>query len=193
MINKFIHTAIILILVSASSASSQKNGAEPDRFSQLVLNQTTPDEAFQFLGKVESDKIDRLDGSQLGKWLNAKYKDKIFRKLKFKNTGMLLSTELSFLENTLVMIELEFRKAVKPENLKDIFGVNFADIGGPSPLPDKPGEYPRPFFSTAFPATYYKVGISPKTFLLATCTTSVPEDPGRVEKTRQISRLLEKK
>jgi hypothetical protein len=190
---KYILISIILIFSFAPSTISQQKGVEPDKFSQLVLNQTTPDEAIQFLGKFESDKIDHLDGSKLGKWLDAKHKDKIFRKLKFPPTGILLSIELSFLENKLVMIELEFRKTVKPENLKDVFGVDFAHIGGPSPLPDKPGEYPRPFFPTGFPATYYEVGISPKAFLLATCTTSIPEDPGRVEKTRQISRTLEKK
>lgn len=190
---KYICFPIVLLLFWSIPTTGQQSGPEPDKFGHLVLDQTSPDEAIQSLGKVESDKLDSLNASQLSKWLDPKHKDKLFRKLRFKNIGALLSIELSFLENKLIMIELEFRKNVKPENLKALFGVDFAHIGGPSPLPDKPGEYPRAFFPTGFPSTYYRVGVSPKTFLLATCTTSVPDDPGRVEKTRQVSRVLEKK
>lgn len=184
---------IAMFLLLPTYASIQQNGANPDGFSQLILNQTSPEDAIRFLGKIESDTTDRLDVSQLGKWLDAKSKEKIFRKLRFKNVGTMLSIVLSFLENKLVMIELELHNELKPENLKALFGSDFAHIGGPSPLPDKPGEYPRPFFPTGYPRTYYRVGISPRTFLLATCTSSVQEDPGRVEKIRQISRVLERK
>ena len=141
--NKHIFFLIVLLLSWSITTTGQQNAPEPDKFGQLVLNQTSPDEAIQYLGKVESDKIDSLNASQLSKWLDQKHKDRLFRKLRFKNIGVMSSVELSFLENKLIMIELEFRKNVKPENLKALFGVDFAHIGGPSPLPDKPGEYPR--------------------------------------------------
>jgi hypothetical protein len=191
------HRLLLLIVllttaVMAQSSGSQ-TGANPDRFGSLILDQTSPDEAIKALGNPESDKLDRLNASKLDKWLDAKHKEKIFRKLTFKKVGAFYSVELSFLDNKLVLIELEFKKNVSPKNLKDLFGVEFAHIGGPSTLPDKPGQYPAPFFATGFPLAYNMVGISDKTFILASCTTSISDDPGRVERTRQISRVLEKK
>ena len=90
-----------------------------------------------------------------------------------------------------MLIELEFAKNVKPEKLRNLFGVEFAIVGGPSDLPDKPGQYPPPFFATYYPDSFTVVGISDQAFIWANCSASTGVPRG-VDRTRQVSRALEK-
>ena len=134
--------------------------------------------------------------TKISKWLDPKHKEKIFRQLSFKNVGDFSLIQLSFLENKLMMIELEFKKTILPERLDGIFGVEFAVIGaqsGPSDLPNQPGKYPVRFIPTYYPFDYNLVGISDKTFIWVDYRTGDVSRPGRVVKTRQISRVLQRK
>lgn len=184
-------TLCYAILATSLLAQSDK-GPRPDGFRGLILNQTTSKEAIDILGQPVADKIDRLDVSKVGKWLDPKHKEKIFRHLTFKKVGDFRTIDLSFLDDKLMMIELEFGKNLKPEKLRNLFGVEFALVGGPSDLPDKPGQYPRPFFATYYPDSFSLVGISDQAFLWANCSASTGV-PTRVDRTRQVSRALEKK
>jgi hypothetical protein len=92
------------------------------------------------------------------------------------------------------MIDLTFKKGLDAERISNLFAVNFALLGGPASLPDKPGQYPVPFFAIGFPPSYSTVAISEKTFLFANCISGGGgSSPGTVLRTRQISRTLEKK
>jgi len=160
-----------------------------------ILNQTTSEDAARILGQPAADKVDRLDVTKISKWLDPKHKEKIFRQLSFKNVGDFSLIQLSFLENKLMMIELEFKKTILPERLDGIFGVEFAVIGaqsGPSDLPNEPGKYPVRFIPTYYPFDYNLVGISDKTFIWVDCRTGDVSRPGRVVRTRQISRVLQR-
>src|SRR5207244_9658021 len=109
--------------LSASSAMAQApNGPHADGFRRLILNQTSSEDAIRILGQPAVDKTDRLDASKVGKWLDPKHKEKIFRQLSFKNVGDFSQIQLSFLENKLVIIELTFKKNVAPERVNNIFG-----------------------------------------------------------------------
>jgi len=124
-------------LFSMSVSAQTGNASRADGFRGLILNQTTSEDATRILGKPAADKTDRLDVSKMSKWLDPKHKERIFRQLTFKDVGDFSGIQLSFLENKLMMIELEFKKTILPQRLDSIFGVEFAVIGaqsGPSDL-----------------------------------------------------------
>src|SRR5438034_3001085 len=97
----------ILLCLTTSVLAQSNNKA--DSFHGLVLNQTTSEGATRIVGQSSCDKVDRIDISILNKWLDPKIKENIFRQLAFKNVGDFSRIQLSFLENRLVMIELEFK------------------------------------------------------------------------------------
>jgi hypothetical protein len=183
-------------LLAANAFAQGNNGPHASAFGGLVLNTTSSEGATRILGQPVADKTDRLDVSKISKWLDPKHKEKVFRQLSFKNVGDFSRIQLSFLENKLVMIELEFKKNVEPARLDKVFGLEFAIIGGqsgPSDLPNEPGKYPVRFIPTYYPFTYNLIGISEDAFIWADCSTGDVARPGRVDRTRQISRVLERK
>ena len=183
-------------LVATTALAQARNSPRADGFRGLILNQTTAEDAIRMLGQPALDKVDRLDVSRLNKWLDPKHKEKIFRQVAFKNVGDFSQIELSFLENKLMMIELQFKKNLSPLRIQNLFAVEFAIVGvqsGPSDLPDKPGKYPVRFLPDYYPFRYNIIGISDKAFIWVDCSTAESRDPGRVDRTRQISRVLEKK
>ena len=172
------------------------NSPQADGFRGLILNQTTAEEAARILGPPIADKTDRLDVAKLSKWLDPKHKEKIFRQLSFKNVGDFSQIHLSFLENKLMMIDLEFKKILFPARLNDLFGLQFAVIGAqgsPSDLPAEPGKYPVRFIPVFYPFNYNLIGISDKTFIWVDCSTGDARTPGKIDRSRQLSRVLEKK
>ena len=190
------HIFILIAALTLSPTIFAPGNPKADGFGGLVLNKSTAEDATRILGQPASDQTDRLDVGRLSKWLDAKQKEKIFRQLSFKNVGDFSRIQLSFLENKLVMIELDFKKTVLPERLDKIFGVEFAVIGGqtgPSDLPNEPGKYPVRFTPTAYPFNYNLIGISAETFIWVDCSTGDATRPGRIDKTRQVSRALQKK
>src|SRR5437588_7600556 len=181
-------------LIAATSTAQAPNGSGADRFRGLTLNQTSSEDALRILGQPAGDKTDRLDVPKISKWMDPKHKEKIFRQLSFKNVGDFSQIQLSFLENKLMMIELAFKKNVAPERVNNLFGVEFAVVGaGPSDLPNEPGKYPVRFVPTLYPFSYNMIGISDKAFVWVDCSTGDARAPGRIDRTRQISRVLERK
>ena len=191
---RFVVLSIAVLL--AATAFAQSNNPRADGFRGLILNQTTSEEAVRILGQPVADKTDRLDVAKLSKWLDPKHKEKIFRQLSFRNVGDFSQIHLSFLENKLMLIDLEFKKTLFPARLKDLFGLEFAVIGaqqGPSDLPNEPGKYPVRFIPVFYPFNYNMIGISDKTFIWVDCSTGDARTPGKIDRSRQVSRVLEKK
>src|SRR5438552_8594915 len=118
------------VALIAGNAMAQASGPRADGFRGLILNQTSAEDCLKMLGQPAADKTDRLDASKVGKWLDPKHKEKIFRQLSFKNVGDFSQIQLSILENKLMFIELAFKKNVAPERVNNIFGVAFATVGG---------------------------------------------------------------
>jgi len=192
---KRIVNPVLLTLLLTATVVCQTN-EKADTFHGLVLNQTSSEDAIKVLGQPAADKTDRLDLPKLSKWLDAKTREKIFRQLSFKNVGDFSQIKLSFLDNKLVAIELEFKKTIMYVRLSYLFGVEFAIVGaqgGASDLPNEPGKYPVRFIPTYYPFTYNLIGISERTFIWVDCTTGDAARPGRVDRTHQISRVLQKK
>lgn len=179
------------LIFAGALLGQSHNAPRSDGFRDLIFTKTTTKDAIDMLGQPAADKLDALDMSKVGKWLDAKHKEKIFKQLTFKKVGDFKTLKLSFLDDRLMMIELEFGKNIKPEKLRNIFGVEFAIVGGWSDLPDKPGHYPRPFFVTHFPDSFSLVGISDQAFMWANCSASTGVPTG-VNRVRLVTRMLEK-
>lgn len=193
---KLLGLLVGMTLISGSAAAQSTVSARADGFRGLILNQTSAEDANRILGRPIADKTDRLDVAKLYKWLDPKHKQKIFQQLSFKNVGDFSLIQLSFLDDKLMMIELEFKKTLLPAGLTQLFGVEFAIVGapqGPSDLPNEPGKYPVRFIPTYYPFEYNMIGISDKTFIWVDCGTGDVARPGRVVRTRQISRVLQRK
>ena len=193
MLRFVVLSSVVLI---APIAFAQGNNSRADGFRGLILNQTTSEDATRILGQPVADKTDRLDVAKLSKWLDPKHKEKIFRQLSFKNVGDFSQIHLSFLENKLMMIDLEFKKILFPSRLNDLFGLEFVVIGAqgsPSDLPSEPGKYPFRFIPVFYPFNYNLIGISDKTFIWVDCSTGDARTPGKIDRSRQVSRVLEKK
>lgn len=187
--------SVLLLIFSMGQSTGQKFEATPDGFMGLSLDATTVEEAVGLLGPPDGEKEDKLEASKLEKWLDAKHKEKIFKQLSYKKSPDFQEIKLSFLDGKLVMIDLVYKKRVNAERLRGLFGAEFVTLGGPISLPDKPGQAPAGGFITyTFPDLYSAVAISDKTFIIANCASEGNgSSPGRIERTRQISRTLQKK
>lgn len=117
----------------SSSKFSVQDSPKPDRWRGLVLDEATPDDAFNALGKAEKDEMDRLRvGYFSSKWISKKHKDKVFRKIRWKeNKGLnplvkgIKYAQLSFLNNKLVMIEFELKEKIDAGALENIYQIQF--------------------------------------------------------------------
>jgi hypothetical protein len=186
--------SVILIIFGLGQSTAPKFQATPDGFMGLTLDSTTIAETESRLGPPDDDKMDKLEVSKLEKWLDPKHKEKIFRQLTYKKSPDFIEIKLSFLDDKLVMIDLAYKKRVAPDKLNGLFRAQFAHLGGPASLPDQPGKYPMGFIATHLPALYSMVAISDKTFIFVNCASEGGgRSPGRVERTRQVSRQLERK
>jgi len=93
---------------------------------------STAADAIQILGKPKSDKTGQsLQLILVDKWLpGAKYNQKVFRRLTFKEPDGLDEAQLSFLDDKLVLIDLTARTGdapdwIDPDELKEMFNADF--------------------------------------------------------------------
>ena len=180
-------------LLVAGAAAQSDNAARPDGFRGVILDKTTVERAIDILGQPAEDKVDSLDVSKLGKWLDPKHREKIFRRLTFRKVGDFKSVRLSFLDGKLVMIDVEYGRSFKLENFAALFDVDLIPIRGDSELPDEPGQYPRPNPYYPSPHSYTSLNISKRAFIWANFSASTLGVTTAIKRTRQISRALEKR
>jgi hypothetical protein len=191
----------------SSPPAGQSSGKPlPDRWQNLILDQTTPEEALALLGKPASDKVDPLQIHNIDRWISLRRKDKIFRKLTWKKPAGAHKLDLAFLDGKLVMMRVYYEKKQLPaEELAPAFGINFIGVEKVSP---NPLEYEQNAVTNIenYPMQYYAVAVSPNSFLSALVVdpnikrllkrmVSVPVEgylPGQVALIEIVSRRLEK-
>jgi hypothetical protein len=215
---KYLAASLTLTLVvCAASALGQQTPQPPqssqslskplsDRWQNLILDQTTPEEALGLLGKPASDKVDQLQIHNIDRWISTRRKDKIFRKMTWKKPAGALKLDLAFLDGKLVMMRVYYdKKQLLAENLAPAFGINFIAVEKVSP---NPLEYEQNAVShiEKYPVQYYAVAVSPGSFLSALVVdvnikrllkrmVSVPVKgylPGQVALIEILSRKIEK-
>ena len=98
-----------LVLLAGPSFGQEKATPRPDGWRELIVDVSTPDDAMRILGKPSSDKANQaLSILMVDKWLaGSKHNQKLFRQLVFKKPQGFAAARLSFLDDKLMLIELE--------------------------------------------------------------------------------------
>jgi hypothetical protein len=123
---------LLVCLVFTTHSLAQQPTPEPDGWRGLVVEVSTAEDAIRILGKPSSDKSGQnLKLILVDKWFpGGKYNQKIFRRLTFKKPEGLEQAQLSFLDNKLVLIQLDARTGevpdwVDPDDLSSMFNTEF--------------------------------------------------------------------
>jgi hypothetical protein len=110
---------------------AQQTGA-PNQWNGLTLDQSTTEDAIRLFGEPEKDKNKQsLEILRATSWLSGKQDEKIYRSLSYKNLKGFDYVKLSFLEDKLILINLESANGLKksvwldPDDLAEIFGIEF--------------------------------------------------------------------
>jgi hypothetical protein len=113
-------------------AAAAQESAQPDAWRGLVIDVSTAEDAIRILGQPSSDKnAQSLKLTLVDKWLpGGQYNQKIFRRLTFKKPAGFEEAQLSFLDNKLVLIQLEPRTGevpdwLDPDDLGAMFNAKF--------------------------------------------------------------------
>lgn len=203
--------ALILLLTLPSSLVVQEQTTPlPDRWRGLIVDQSTPEDAIRVLGRPSSDKVTSLTVYHINAWVTRRRKEKIFRRLEFKKPEGIDKAILCFLDNKLVMIELDLKSGISPNGLANIYGVSFRPMVSEVSEGLNPRDFERDqgrVYPRVYPVTYYMVAVSPQSFISAMVgnvpsfggalarTMGIPDRegsfPGKVEILQIISRTLE--
>jgi hypothetical protein len=215
---------VILAMVEASTSTTTKTSdvktadvespvadsdrPQPDRWRGLVIDQSTPEDAMSILGKPESDKIESMRVYRIDKWTSAVRHKKVFRKLKFKKPQGVDSASLYFMDNKLVMIELDTSNLF-PNSLPHIYGIEFTPMVESIDVAMNPQDFERnqgKIYPKSFPTVYSMVAVSKRSFVSAMVGNSsfgsvfrrsmgvgdaAGDYPGKVILLQIISRALE--
>jgi hypothetical protein len=177
-----VRVCLIAVLLSACaipSGAQEQFTARPDGWRGLVIDASTPEDAIRVLGQPSGDKSNQsLKLVMVDKWLaGGKYNQKIFRELTFKKPAGFKEARLSFLENKLVVIELEATTGdaqnwLDPDELAATFNTKFAaeDWHFGKKLPPL-GEFEQSLGNDSpkkFTEFYDMIAVSERSFIVAT-------------------------
>lgn len=159
----------LLLLLTVPALTQETEGPKPDRWRGMIIDESTPEDAIKGLGKPKEDKIDRIRVFDVdSKWISKKQGEKIFRKLKFEKPQGFDKAELSFLEGTLVLIDLDFEKEIQASSLSRIYGIQFV----PKISGFQEGMFPKDYernegrvYPKTYPSVYSLVAVTEKVFI----------------------------
>lgn len=127
-----IFASAIILLSLTLSLFAQGDKPRSDGWRGMVLDVSNPDDAIRVFGVPVKDKDKTaLDMPRPLSWLSDKYKQKVFRTLTYKKLYGYKQVQLSFLDNKLVLIDMEAPNAeleenwIDPDELESLFAVNF--------------------------------------------------------------------
>jgi hypothetical protein len=122
---------IILIVFAALlglMADPASESPRPDRWRNLILDQSTPEEAQHSLGNPKADKPDRLFMQPIDKWFIPGLNHKVLRKLTFRGVAGFKEVGLYFRDGKLVVIQLHPADRIAATALSKIYGLEFRPI-----------------------------------------------------------------
>src|SRR6266480_1101798 len=163
-------TACFCVL-TLSSFGKQTNSYKPNGWHDLVLDQSTSEEAVRVLGQPVNDKTDRLYIHNVDQWVTPTHKERIFRVLTYKRIGEVNKAELDFLDNKLVRIFLEYdEKKFSAKDFGARIGLDFVMVEGEVRSDSTPSMYEgqkEALVPKVYPTAYYMVCVSPQSLVSA--------------------------
>jgi hypothetical protein len=126
--------AWVLFFCALPVIAKEQSEVKTNKWQELSMETSTPDDAMRLLGTPSSDKTDKPRIMLIDRWLSDKLKEKVFRKLVYKKIAGLEKVELFFSNNKLAMIELDAKDAedkdwFDPDVLQTMFGAEFTPVG----------------------------------------------------------------
>jgi hypothetical protein len=141
---------VVLLFCVNIATPQEQDGAKPDRWRGLILDESTTEDAIKLLGQPKKDGLGNLYVSDIENWLSRKYwsthNGKAFRNLDYEKPSENINRVLlSFLDNKLVGINI-YPKNVKgaptKESLPVIYGIPFEPVQSGTPF-FQPGADPH--------------------------------------------------
>jgi len=174
---------LVIFLLSYLSVAGQSK--QPVDLTILSFDtSTTVEQITELYGPAKTDKITKLDASELSKQLNSIYSQPIFRHLKYESKKFFndfFSVNFFFKDNTLIMIDIELKTRVLVSDLPRLVNANFDQV---SRYGIVSAHYPDNYIMTATTETY---------FILGSCRSErMGTEAGTVTRIRKISKLLAK-
>jgi hypothetical protein len=162
----------VLLLVASSEVRFALAQTEyrTDGWRTLTLDESSVEDAMRTLGRPSEDKVGGLNVRNAGEWVTAKPKEKIFRRLVYKNIDEVKRAELSFLADKLVMISIILKRPLPAKELAGKYGTDFAVIKGQIPKGSRPADYEgrkEGFMPGDYPPVYMLVTVSERSFVAA--------------------------
>lgn len=152
------------------SAVRDPADARPDRWHGLTLDQSTPEDAVRILGKPSGDETDRVRIHGVDVWITPRHKQKIFRRLTYRNVEEAKKVELSFLDGKLAMVALAYDTNKRTAgSLGDTCGSDFVLVER-IPKGTRPADYEGQKESTipkVYPTLYGMLTVSPSSIVVA--------------------------
>lgn len=162
-------TVMLLLLVCWPVLVQNDDRPQPDRWRGMVIDESTPEDAIKALGQPKEDKIDRIRVFDVdSKWISKKQGEKVFRKLRFEKPQGFDKAELSFLDGTLVFIDLDFAKQIEAAALSRIYGIQFTPKVTGFDEAWSPRDYERNqgrVYPKTYPSIYSLVAVTERVFV----------------------------
>jgi hypothetical protein len=153
---------IAFLSFGAVACALSQEGAKPDQWRGLRLDESSVDQAIQALGKPVSDKQDGAAIRPIQRWFRPDLGKKIFRDLTFKEVEGFGRVDLYFLDEKLAMIQLQVKSGVLPTALQNIYGLEFQPMM--SGFEESMGVVERhqgKAYPKSFPSFYNVVAVGP--------------------------------
>lgn len=150
-----------IFILFCSFIFAQEKPSRPSKDKAFMLDQTSPEQAVEILGKPQSDKIEKLDVLYIGKWIDDKFDKEKYRVLFYDQFEDLGKVRLTFLNEKLMAINFLLEKDVPAAQLSAVYKIRFIPIFNGFGIKDSVGEFdklPRNVSAANFPRQYYLVG-----------------------------------
>lgn len=202
------------IPTAVPNTSDRSDSASPNKWHGFTLDQSTPEDVINTLGKPIKDKLSSLPANPVSSHLTKWHKEKIFRSLEYKHPSKGVDKAwLFFSRGKLVSVMLDMNEeVVSPNGLSGIYGLEFQPVIGQVELGFNPRDYERnqgKIYPKTYPTVYHLVAAAEESFVAAMVgnvpsfggafarSMGVPDKPGsfpgKVMFIQLISRTLENK
>lgn len=158
MLKKLTLLLVLALAACATAVAQEQDKPMPDRWRGLIIDKSTPEDAFKILGQPASDKTDNFRPYPFDKRISTK--GKTFRHLKFKEVKGLDSALLVFTNNKLVGISLDLKEHIAASAIPNNYGIEFEPKIGSLSASSNPQDYERhegKLYPKNYPAGYYLV------------------------------------
>jgi hypothetical protein len=115
----------LALLATAPAYAQDQDSPKPDRWHNLILDQSTPDDAIKELGTPANDKSGHLRVYNVGRAASDRLNKEETRQLTFKNVAGMKKVELTFIGDKLLLIQLNLEKGISANAISNIYGLTF--------------------------------------------------------------------